>query len=142
MTPIEALVGGIVQGLAQAAGERLLARKDNVCLSEITRQLRVLEDRSARDSEALRLALSIFLQLVQRTPGLSVDEDKLIFLPESGAPTVPAAILSLDREVTKLRDDLQRELGGQSGGPPNPGAFASLLDGLHEEVARARAGQS
>lgn len=131
------VVIAVLQGVSQAVAERLMrGRGSRAELGELITEVARMRALQSRDHQTLEQLMVVMVQVLQRADGLVIQDDSVVFVPTAGTPTVESALVNLDREISRLREDAPLVLDGAAESAPAP--LTSALDGLDEEIAALR----
>jgi hypothetical protein len=125
----------VLQGVSQAVAERLMrGRGSRAQLGEVITEVARMRAVQSRDHETLEQLMVVMVRVLQRADGLVIEDDSVVFVPTAGTPTVESALVNLDREITRLREETPMVVEGTVESAP----ATSALDGLDEEIAAMR----
>jgi hypothetical protein len=125
----------VLQGVSQAVAERLMrGRGSRARLGEVITEVARMRAVQSRDHETLEQLMVVMVRVLQRADGLVIEDDSVVFVPTAGTPTVESALVNLDREITRLREEAPVVVEGTVESAP----ATSALDGLDEEIAAMR----
>jgi hypothetical protein len=155
---IAALIDALGRPIAQALGNRFISRPDHsVPLKDLEADIQRLYKAQVHNNiqlNEINELLRLFLAAVERSDGLAVRNQRIIFERTAQSPNLGIAIMHLDEEIEVLRGTKTQSDSGpapvpvshdtivnvpdQTGIKLHEQSDGSIFDGLEDEISRLR----
>ncbi len=155
---IAALIDALGRPIAQALTNRFISRPDHsVPLEDLEADIQRLYKAQVHNNiqlNEINELLRLFLAAVERSDGLVVRNQRIVFERTAQSPDLGIAIMHLDEEIEVLRGtkaqsdsgpapvpvshDAEVDVPDQAGSEPYEQSVASIFDGLADEISRLR----